>query len=643
MPLRDDLLQPISEDAPAGADLSYDKLFDQIKEARTEDDDSLPTGNWSRPVKRADRALVVQLAGEALATRSKDLRLAGWYGEALLRREGFTQLTPILQLMQQVQDQFWDGLYPSRDDDGDPGRRIGALEGVATQLAVQLRSLPITGTGISFSQALDARALGYERDATTQAKKDLRADAVKRGRVVAEDLDRAIADTPKAFYSETDVALRGAVVALEALDAFHEERYGDDPPSFLRLKSALGEVQPFAAGILAEKRKLEPDPDPLPAAAEPQATAAEPSGKAEETVAASPVHPAAEPDLAGAQIAEQNMAFPGPVANTASANRPLAEPDSRGAALGHLAAAVRFFSRGEASLDTAYLLAAAPGVTLVLRTEPDVGWPAPGTGVRQPLRQLARSKNWAALERAALETFAAQPEMVWLDLHRYLWLAAAELGHHALAGAVMATVSGWLQHRPALEKALLDDDTPMASTETQHWLAALQPELPGEITPVAGHTARELSAAVAAVLTRGAGNSPQPGHAGTDPSGKALSLLQEGRSAEAIGLLSRYAEEQPSGRMRFERRLETAELCLQAGHAAVAQPLLADLTAELERRTLEGWEAASLLGKPLALTIRCLDQGVSSPESRGALFARLCRLDPMAAAALDRREAGGTG
>ena len=106
---------------------------------------------------------------------------------------------------------------------------------------------------------------------------------------------------------------------------------------------------------------------------------------------------------------------------------------------------------------------------------------------------------------------------------------------------------------------------------------------------------------------------------------------------------SRDAEEQPSGRLRFERRLQTAELCLQAGHTAVAQPLLADLTAELERRTLEGWESPSLLGKPLALMIRCLDLGTTSTENRAALFARLCRLDPVAAATLDRLPSGSAG
>ena len=120
-------------------------------------------------------------------------------------------------------------------------------------------------------------------------------------------------------------------------------------------------------------------------------------------------------------------------------------------------------------------------------------------------------------------------------------------------------------------------------------------------------------------------------------------MVKQGRAAEAISLLYSEAEQQPSGRLRFERRLQTAELCLQTGHAAVAHPLLVDLTAELERRTLEGWESASLLGKPLALMIRCLDQGVSASENRQTLFARLCRLDPVAAAGLNGDKPGKAG
>ena len=39
MPLRDDLLEPIEGENPSGPNLQYDKIFDQIKEARTEEED----------------------------------------------------------------------------------------------------------------------------------------------------------------------------------------------------------------------------------------------------------------------------------------------------------------------------------------------------------------------------------------------------------------------------------------------------------------------------------------------------------------------------------------------------------------------------------------------------------------------------
>jgi len=45
MPLREDLLTPIAGDNPAGANLYYDTVFDQIKEARREDADDLPEGD----------------------------------------------------------------------------------------------------------------------------------------------------------------------------------------------------------------------------------------------------------------------------------------------------------------------------------------------------------------------------------------------------------------------------------------------------------------------------------------------------------------------------------------------------------------------------------------------------------------------
>ena len=82
MPLRDDILQPISEANPGGENLRYAPVFDKIKEARRQDDDA-PQGDWQIELKVADYPLVVKLASEAIATKSKDLQIAAWLTEAL--------------------------------------------------------------------------------------------------------------------------------------------------------------------------------------------------------------------------------------------------------------------------------------------------------------------------------------------------------------------------------------------------------------------------------------------------------------------------------------------------------------------------------------------------------------------------------
>ena len=97
MPLRNDLLNPISADKPAGENLRYAPVYDKIKEARREDDDA-PQGDWKRERKVADWPLVIKLISESLATKTKDLQLAAWLAEAMLRREGVAGLREVLEL-----------------------------------------------------------------------------------------------------------------------------------------------------------------------------------------------------------------------------------------------------------------------------------------------------------------------------------------------------------------------------------------------------------------------------------------------------------------------------------------------------------------------------------------------------------------
>src|SRR5689334_21302129 len=100
--LRDELLDPISGESPGGIALRYDPVYDKIKEARREAEDA-----WGGEPKKADWNLVVKLSKEALAKRSKDLQIAAWLTEALVRRQGYAGLRDGLGLLDGMLDRYW--------------------------------------------------------------------------------------------------------------------------------------------------------------------------------------------------------------------------------------------------------------------------------------------------------------------------------------------------------------------------------------------------------------------------------------------------------------------------------------------------------------------------------------------------------
>src|SRR3954462_6963890 len=97
MPLREDLLNPISEASPGGEDLRYAPVYDAIRESRRQDDE-LSQGVWASERKVADYAAVSKLAQEAIAKQGKDLQLAAWLTEALVKQEGFQGMREGLDL-----------------------------------------------------------------------------------------------------------------------------------------------------------------------------------------------------------------------------------------------------------------------------------------------------------------------------------------------------------------------------------------------------------------------------------------------------------------------------------------------------------------------------------------------------------------
>ncbi len=120
------LLQPIAGDAPAGADLREDfspqSVYYRLRDARAEaraaeraadenpEIDTPPPPQW-----RTVRELVLAALGE----KAKDLELAAWLTEALVRSDGLAGLATGARVVAGLAEAFWDqNLFPMPDEDG---------------------------------------------------------------------------------------------------------------------------------------------------------------------------------------------------------------------------------------------------------------------------------------------------------------------------------------------------------------------------------------------------------------------------------------------------------------------------------------------------------------------------------------------
>ena len=589
MPLRDDLLNPIAGDNPAGVDLRYDPIYDKIKEARREDDDA-PQGEWQHARKLADWPLVIKLAGEALATRTKDLQLAAWLGEAMLRREGFGSFRATLDMTRGLIDRFWDHVYPVVED-GDAEMRAAPLEWLGLKLEVPVKSVPLNRAGHSYFQYAEARSIGTEQDADADAaKRARREEAIAARKPTIEEFEKAFAETPKVWVKQLASDVDATLASLQSLDDLSREKFGDAAPSFLKLRDVLQEEQRVVGQLLA--KKLEQDPDPVQAA---------------------PVAAAAD-GAAGAALG-----------GAADGGRLLsAEPADRNDAASRVISAARFLRRTEPLSPAAYLMLRALrwGELRAAGSTPDPKLlEAPTTHVRTQLRGLMLDSAWEQLLETSETVMGTAVGRGWLDLQRYTLTACQALGedYAIVASAIRSELRTLLAAIPSLPSMALMDDMPTATGRTLTWLR--DEKISGD-----DDATEELAVASPSLVSGEARE--REGRAGLE---RAAAEVRGGRPEKAIELLMRALDREKTRRGRFLRQAELARIMVDAGFVQVAQPILQELMADIETHKLDEWEAGELVARPMALMYRCLEKLDGDASTRHDLYQRIARLDPLQA------------
>jgi type VI secretion system protein ImpA len=591
MPLPEGLLNPIPGNNPSGTSLRYDPVYDKIREARREED-ALPQGDWSREVKKADYPLVIKLTSEALSTKSKDLQLAAWLTEAILFRDHVAGLREGLDLLRGFLETFWDTLYPEIDD-GDLEFRAAPLGWVGSKLDAAVRRLPLTKNKLDFFKYQESRRVGYEADAAgSEAKAAERATAIAEKKCTAEEFDEAVKTTGDAYYEKLAGNLAAALESLQALETLSDEKFGKEAPSYANLKTSLEELQ----DVVKEYHK-----PPQPVAEEPTEGASE-------------------------EAAEETAEGSGGAAPAGKKRSVSAEPADRDDAMQRLAI-VAHFLRHESPLNpVSYLLLRAMrwgelragGATL----NPAI-LEAPPTEKRTHIKKMAMESNWPEVLESAELAMSLPCGRGWLDLQRYVVRACESIGsdYEPVAAAIRSELKVLLADYPDLPNATMMDDTPAANLETQTWLKE-------NILPPPAPPAPAEPEFVPAPVAASAESSKPNGESRADVVEVAMKAARAGKVQEAIGMLTRELGQERSGRARFQRQIQLANVCLATKHEAIAYPILVELSEEIDRRKLEEWEDPSVVAQPLALLYRCAEKLGRDDAEKEKIYQKLCRLDP---------------
>ncbi|MBV9125076.1 MAG: type VI secretion system protein TssA [Planctomycetes bacterium] len=258
----DKLLAPIAGDNPAGADLRADpsptSYYYRVKDARSaaraaerqllmegEEGGTAPP-DW-RPILRD--------ASKVLAEQSKDLEIAAYLVEALVRSEGFGGLRDGFRLVRELVEKFWDGLYPLPDEEG-METRVAPITGLNGEDAEGTLINPITRVDITegssvgpfaFLHYQQAVALGQIQDPAARQRR------VEDGAVPMEKIQQAVVETPTPFFQNLVEDLTQCQEEFGKMGAAFQDKAGSHAPPTANIREVLETVLGAVNSIAKDK------------------------------------------------------------------------------------------------------------------------------------------------------------------------------------------------------------------------------------------------------------------------------------------------------------------------------------------------------------------------------------------------------
>jgi type VI secretion system protein ImpA len=244
----DQLLAPIG-DSIVGDSVRHNGVYSKIKEARREDDSSLPQGVWTHEMKTADWEKVEFTALEALCFKSKDLQLGVWLMESNINRYGFAGIAPVAVLLRALCETFWDTMHPQMVD-GDVEFRTNPINWINKKLSLRLRLSPITAT------PLDGDEYSWDDWENAQRYEQLKRQhqgQVKWDGVNTDLFKQRLAATSETFLYTLCRDIEDAKRAADDLITWFDQQCGNDSPSLNEMTTLLDNIRSVAESELTRR------------------------------------------------------------------------------------------------------------------------------------------------------------------------------------------------------------------------------------------------------------------------------------------------------------------------------------------------------------------------------------------------------
>lgn len=238
------LLMPVSPENPAGINLEYEQIYDDIRKARESDPDYLPQDEWTiAEPRRADWHKVRSLSVTALSQKSKDLQIGCWFVEALTHLHGIEGTETGFHFLSEFITHFWFQCWPKLDGD-DATFRYSKLSRLDRDISQALYTRPLLRQSES-TLAHWHKVLAFEHKICTWP--DSRDELIaKEGDLTMEAFDTCAAAFSSIEISQIADNLERLQKQLDRLEACYFSLSQEEPHAlFAQSRQTLTDIADF--------------------------------------------------------------------------------------------------------------------------------------------------------------------------------------------------------------------------------------------------------------------------------------------------------------------------------------------------------------------------------------------------------------